>query len=146
MTDARLPEKMLMDVRVNRLPPEAWRSYTHSLMWAVSNRTDGFIGLNDLPLIPMFRAGDETTLARSGLWAAFGKGWYIDRFEFEQSTKAQLEAGDRARLTAQEKKARQRAQAKAGGDDPGGGKPSDHAVPGTSRGTTQARTGQDRTG
>lgn len=137
MTDARLPERLLMDVRVSRLPADAWRSYTHSLMWAVSNRTEGFIQPEDLPMIPMFRHGDQDALTRSGLWVEWGRGWWIDRFDLDQTTKAQLEAAERKRAGERERKARQRQREKEATTTP------DHGV---TRDVTQDFKGQDRQG
>lgn len=137
MTDARLPERLLMDVRVNRLPATAWRSYTHSLMWAVSNRTDGHIQPDDLPMIPMFGNGDERTLVHSGLWLEEGNGWWIDRFNLDQTTRAQLEAAERTRAGNRERKARQRQREKETETAP---------APGVTRDVTHDFTGKDRTG
>lgn len=143
MTDARLPERLLMDARVNRLPAPAWRSYTHSLMWSVSNRTDGHIAPEDLPLIPMFGHGDEATLVSSGLWIEQGHGWWIDRFDLDQTTRAQLEANERKRAGDRERKARQRERDKCPAPAPA-------REPGVTRDVRrdvpQEFTGQDRQG
>lgn len=141
MTDARLPERLLMDVRVNRLPATAWRSYTHSLMWSVSNRTDGFILPDDLSMIPMFGSGDEVTLVASGLWIDQGNCWWIDRFDLDQTTKAQLESAERKRASERDRKARQRQREKEANTTP---------VPGVTRDVTPEVThdfkGKDRQG
>ncbi|CDZ92349.1 hypothetical protein QM787_04350 [Rhodococcus ruber] len=112
MTDARLPERLLNDYRVNSLAAEVWRSYTHSLMFAVSNRTDGHLTRAHLPMIPMFRPGDENILVQSGLWIDQGEGWWIDRFDLDQTTKIQLEAVDRKRVMDRERKRREREREK----------------------------------
>lgn len=141
MTDARLPETLLNNVRVRKLPDGPWRSYTYSLMWAVSNRTDGFIRPDDIEHIPMFRDGHQSNLVEAGLWVKWGKGWYIDRFDLDQTTRAQLDAADVARAKAREKKAEQRRRREATREE----SPSDLDVPGDVPGDN---TGQDsdRTG
>lgn len=146
MTDARLPERLLMDVRVNRLPAPAWRSYTHSLMWSVSNRTDGLILSDDLPMIPMFGTGDEDTLVSSGLWIEHGNGWLIDRFELDQTTRAQLEANERQRAGNRERKALERQRAKQAKEAPAPTVTRDMPRDVTRDFQGQARTGQARTG
>ena len=157
MTDARLPESLLMDRNVNTLPAEAWRSYTHSLMWSVSNRTDGIILTGELGMIPMFRAGDEIILEKAGLWTRLDHVWKITRFELEQTTRQQLEASERGRLADRDRQRRHR-QHDAGdhseckkkycdraptGDGPG---PGGGAAQGVTRDVTVESTGQDRLG
>lgn len=159
MTDARLPESLLMDRNVNSLPAEAWRSYTHSLMWSVSNRTDGIILTGELGMIPMFRAGDENILEKAGLWTRLDHVWKINRFELEQTTRAQLEANERTRLLDRERQRRSRQhdrgdhseckpkyceKAGAGGPGPGGGVTGDVTRDVTVDFPGQDRTGQDR--
>lgn len=156
MTDARLPESLLMDRNVNTLPAEAWRSYTHSLMWSVSNRTDGIILTGELGMIPMFRAGDEIILEKAGLWTRLDHVWKITRFELEQTTRAQLESNERTRLLDRERQRRRRQhengdhseckpkyceKAGTGGPGPGGGVTGD-----VTRDVTVDFTGQDRLG
>lgn len=151
MTDARLPERLLMDRRVNRLPAEAWRSYTHSLMWSVSNRTDGIILRDDLPLIPMFKRGDEHVLTNAGLWHELGDRWKIDRFDMDQTTRAQLEAADKKRAVDRARKRRDRQ--KKSQDEPSDVQPdvqpdvhADVHVENKGQARTgQARPGQDQT-
>lgn len=135
-----------MDVRVNRLPATAWRSYTHSLMWAVSNRTDGHIQPDDLPMIPMFVSGDEVTLVSSGLWIEESNGWWIDRFDLDQTTKAQLESAERKRATDRDRKARQRQREKESNTAPSVGVTRDVTPEVTHDFKGQDRQGQARTG
>lgn len=112
MTDARIPERYLNDRRLNRLSDSDFRSYIMSLVWSVSNRTEGNLFADDLPLIPRFTSGAEVGIEESGLWRRNGQAWIIDRFEFDQSTNAQLEAADRTTLHNRERKRKQRARAK----------------------------------
>ena len=97
-----------MDVRIARASDEAFRSYCLALMWSVSNRTDGVLLPDDLNLIPGFRRGTPSELVAAGLWTPQPKGWLIADFENTQTTRAQLEAADRARVHEREKKRRQR--------------------------------------
>lgn len=135
-----------MDIRVNQLPATAWRSYTHSLMWAVSNRTDGHIQPGHLPMIPMFGPGDERTLVDSGLWIEDGDGWWIDRFDLDQTTKAQLESSERKRANDRDRKARQRQREKESDTAPAPGVTRDVTPEVTPDFKGQDRQGQARTG
>lgn len=146
MTDARLPERLLMDVRVSRLSADAWRSYTYSLMWAVSNRTEGYLQPDDLTLIPLFRAGDEDHLVKAGVWQAWGRGWHIVDFDLTQTTKAQLEAAEKKRFHDRQRQAALRLRKQSGGDgSPDDDQPPDHGVTRDvgcdNKGQASARTG-----
>lgn len=148
MTDARLPERYLMDRRVMRLSDTAFRSFVVSMLWSVSNRTDGEVLPEDFTLIPGFGSANVTTLEAAGLWTRRGPGWLIVDFASTQTSRHDLEVLESARRRDREKKARQRARrpAEASADEAPaeadvGSAPGD--VPGdVSRGTTQDRTGR----
>ncbi len=57
MTDARIPDRWLSDRRLQRLSDVHFRAFITSLVWSVSNRTNGVIEPEDLRLIPNFAAG-----------------------------------------------------------------------------------------
>ena len=144
MTDARLPDKWLLDRRFLRLTANAYRGFCVALMWSVSNRTDGVIEKSDLALIAGFPAGAEDELVASGLWLESEPGWLIEPFAATQTGRSELEVLERVREAGRRKKQRQRAKA-AGvdvpGDDVSGTVPGD--ITGVqSPGTTQARLGQ----
>jgi len=149
MTDARLPERWLIDRRVIRLSDAHFRSFIQAMLWSVSNRTDGHIDPEDLGLIPNFAAGATKALVAAGLWTALEPGWRITEFITTQTSSRDLEVLENNRRREREKKQRQRA-AKAAGDTLDNG-----AVPGDSEGdstegcppgTPQDRTGQARKG
>jgi hypothetical protein len=123
MTDARLPERWLMDRRVLLTSPGAWRLYTFGLMYSIANRNDGLLLAADLPLIPSVDAGLADELVKVGLWTRHGDGWRITDYLLTQSTKDELDQLERIRANAREKKRRQRLS-------PG-------RVPGQSPGTAQ---------
>lgn len=147
MTDARYPERWLHDRRVTRLSDRAHRAYVVTLAYAVANRTDGMFTVEDLADLPRYVEQEVPALIEAGLWLPIedGTGFRaVDYFD-TQTSRAELEALDRGRLAAREKKARQRATAKVAPTDP---EPASAAVPGDVPGdqTGQARTGQARTG
>lgn len=125
MTDARLPERWLLDRRFNRLDDRAWRSYTYALMWAVSNRTDGVIEESDLPLIPQFSRDSIPALLTAGVWQVMDDrldiAWYFTDYGPTQTTRAEHELLDRNRAAQRDKKRRQRARRKACPDGPSPG-------------------------
>lgn len=132
VTDARYPDRWLNDRRIRRLSDRAHRVFVTTLVWSVSNRTDGRIeteDLDELPTVPDRMVRDE--LVKSGLWRRDGADLVIAGFDETQTTAAELDRLARARAAARQKKARQRA-----------GVPGD--VPGDDTG--QARQGQARTG
>ncbi len=137
MTDARLPERWLNDRRFARLSDAGFRLYAVSLMWAVANRTDGILAVDDLPLIPGVNLGRADELARAGLWEQHEDGWLVVDYDQTQTSSAQLESAERARVLARERKARQRAREKE--QEP----PPDPVV---LRDVTRDNTGQDRPG
>ena len=134
MTDARFPERWLNDARLQRVPAGAYRLFGNSLMWAVSNRTDGHVPAWALTMIPHATEADAKELAAAGLWADGHGGWVIADYEDTQSTRDDLEVLANARKRQRDKKRRQRAGIVSPGTVPG-------YVPRDS-----TRTGQDRPG
>lgn len=135
MTDARVPERYLMDKRIVRLTDAERSSYFMATLWSVSNRTDGRIDRDDLPLIPTFKTASIQALVGSGLWSPTEIGWVDTEFANVQTSKSDLEVLENARRADREKKARRRAANKdSPGDSPRDMSPGQH------------RTGQDRTG
>lgn len=108
MTDVRLPERYLNDRRIQRLSNDEITVYIMSLLWAVSNQTDGIILTDDLPLIPRVSEGAVRALESAGLWLVTANGWVIADFLATQTTKAELDRAARARLAERDKKRRQR--------------------------------------
>lgn len=109
MTDARLPERLLVDRRLLSQSDAVFRAYVTSLMFSVSNRTDGMIETNDVNLMPRFAKTAPTALVKAGLWAETETGWLIVDFDAQQTSRADLEVLENARKRDREKKARQRA-------------------------------------
>ncbi|RZT87511.1 hypothetical protein EV383_4436 [Pseudonocardia sediminis] len=143
MTDARFPERWLMDVRVQALTDAGYRLFGNALMWSVSNRTDGEITDKRLPMIPYVDTMAIPELVEAGLWTRRKDRWLIADFETTQTGSDELGRLDRMRKAERDKKSRQRA-AKAAATD------ADHSVPGTVpgtfRGTAQDRKGEERLG
>lgn len=113
MTDARIPERYLMDRRIVRLTDTQRSSYFMAILWSVSNRTDGRFDSADLPLIPTFTTTVVDALVGCGLWAVADGGWIDTEFKNVQTSKDDLEVLDNARRADREKKARLKAH-KAG--------------------------------
>lgn len=113
MTDLRVPERYLMDRRIARLQPADFCSFVMASLWSVSNRTDGALEPEDLPLVPMFNKASIPALVERGLWNEVADGWVIADYAKDQTSKHDLEVLENARRADREKKARQRAQAKA---------------------------------
>jgi len=114
VTDARLPERLLNDRRLQRLnPAEHYRAYVNSLMYAVSNRTDGYLTPHDLDAIPHFKPESIAALIEAELWTAGEEGWIISDYLTTQTSRAQLEAAEHARIKDAERKARDRASKRA---------------------------------
>jgi hypothetical protein len=128
MTDARYPDRWLNDRRIVRLSDRAHRMLVTSLTWSVSNRTDGLIAHDDLPLLPCGDGDVAGDLVKAGLWEVTPEGWRIIDFDETQTTRQELAAADAARRKARDKKRRQRASAP-------------RVSRGTSPGTSQARQG-----
>ncbi|MGD1255345.1 hypothetical protein ACKUT9_13975 [Mycobacterium seoulense] len=113
MTDARVPDRWLSDRRLQRLSDSHFRAFITSLVWSVSNRTNGQIEPEDLGLIPSFAAGSANALVAGGLWAPQEEGWLISDFRTTQTSSEQLAAAEAARIREREKKAKQRAAKRA---------------------------------
>lgn len=138
MTDARIPERWLNDRRLLRLSDPGFRLFVMSLMWSVSNRTDGMVYDDDLPLMPTVDAARAPELAKYGVWVRERDFWVIADYAGTQTSAHDLEVLENARRREREKKRRQRARAAPDvpGDSPEARSP----------GTAQDRTGQARTG
>jgi hypothetical protein len=136
MTDARYPERWLVDRRITRLSDQAYRLFVIALAWCVSNRTDGRIDRDDLRLIAGVDPGMADELVKAALWEETAVGWLIVDFGITQTPAHELRVLENARRRDREKKARQRARDLVPGDSP----------PGQSPGTAQDRQGQTRTG
>lgn len=141
MTDARFPDRWLSDRRLQRLSDSHFRAFITSLVWSVTNRTDGVIEPEDLALIPSFSANAVKAFVDAGLWSPMEKGWRIAEFATTQTSRDQLAALENMRARDREKKARQRAAKR------GDSTSTDAGVPGTVPGDVpQDNTGKDRTG
>lgn len=146
MTDARFPDRWLSDRRLQRLTDGHFRAFITSLVWSVTNRTDGVIEPEDLGLIPNFAGNAVKAFIDAGLWAPLEKGWRITDYATTQTSREQLSAAELARAREREKKARQRAAKKLVSTSADADVPGD--VPGDSGGdnTGQDRPGKDRQG
>lgn len=127
MTDARFPERWLTDRRLLRLSDRHFRVFVSTLAWSVSNRTDGVIEHDDLPLVPVQDASpmDAAALVAAGLWTDESRGWRVVDFDSSQSSRHELEILENARRREREKKARQRARRAAEDADVPGDRPGD---------------------
>jgi hypothetical protein len=147
VTDARFPDRWLSDKRIQRLPDNHFRSFITSLVWSVTNRTDGVIEPEDLELIPRFAKDSVRNLLAAGLWeprGGSGRGWQIVDFAATQTTALQLRHLEDARAKEREKKARQRAARRS--EDTSSAS-TDAAVPrDIPRDVPPDDTGKDRTG
>lgn len=112
VTDARHPERWLMDRRIQRLTAEHYRAFSMALMFAVSNRTDGHLTADDLEAIPHFKSESIDALIAADLWEAVEDGWIISDYLTTQTSRAQLESAENARVKDAERKARDRATKK----------------------------------
>jgi hypothetical protein len=111
MTDARLPDRWLHDRRLSRLSDRDFRSFAYALMWSVGNRTDGVIESDDFSLIPHFSPGSVGAFVAQGLWTPLDYGgWVFADWVATQTTRAEHEILDNARVRQRQKKARQRAK------------------------------------
>lgn len=139
MTDARFPDRWLNDRRVVRLSDSAFRTFVTTLVWSVSNRTDGILERDDLELVRGANERDVSPLLASGLWGTSGDDFLITDFRGTQTSRSEHEVLENVRRRDREKKARQRANR-----DPDS--PSPEQSPGTtSRGNfPRDRIGQDR--
>ncbi len=133
MTDARMPERWLLDRRLNRASDPAHRTFINVLLYAVANRTDGVVDLADLELIPRARSECVPELARLGLVTVDGDQLTLVDWNATQTSRSELEVLENNRRRDREKKARQRAEK---GDVPGDSPPG--SPPGRVPGTAQA--------
>lgn len=144
MTDARLPERWLVDRRLLKLSDGAYRTFITSLLWSVANRTDGRFEAEDMELMPRARAADVVEILAAGLLTRDGSQLVLPDFPTTQTSRDELEVLENARRRDREKKARQRAEK---GSVPGDGPPGlpSGRVPGTAQAGRQDRQeGQDR--
>ncbi|MGR7023405.1 hypothetical protein [Geodermatophilus sp. URMC 62] len=111
MTDARLPERWLLDRRLNRASDAAHRTFINVLLYAVANRTDGVVELSELELITRVRPECVPELVRLELVRVDGDQLTLVDFAATQTSRDELEVLENARRRDREKKARQRAEA-----------------------------------
>jgi hypothetical protein len=110
VTDARFPESWLNDRRLMRLSDAAFRLHVIAMAWSVSNRTDGAIDQDDLPLMPGVDGGRAAELEKAGLWERRDDSWLLVDFARTQTSRHELDVLDNVRRREREKKARQRAK------------------------------------
>jgi hypothetical protein len=139
--DARYPDRYLHDRRVTRLSDADHRAYVLALVWSVANRTDGVITLDDLDAMPKpvtreaLQALERAELAAEEL-AGSEMVWRLTDYATTQTSRAELEALDKARQAKRHDMAARRARKAA---EAVGGSAALSVVPSTA----QARTGQD---
>jgi hypothetical protein len=136
MTDARFPERWLIDRRLLGLSDAAFRAFVVSLAWSVGNRTEGVLDGEDLRLIPDVDSDRVAELVAAGLWVAEREHWQIRDFDATQTGRGELERLESLRKKQTEKKRRQRSRGTSRGT------PSRVTVPGDGTRTGQARPGQ----
>lgn len=111
MPSADLRSEWLYSSKLLRLTPVQRWSFVAALMWAVGEESDGFIGHDDLDLIPGFERTAIQPLLEQRLLAETVGGWFVcpngESFEKSQTTKMQLE---QMRLNNRVRKARSRAK------------------------------------
>ncbi|WP_439592391.1 hypothetical protein [Microbacterium sp.] len=91
--------------------------------WSVSNRTDGRVERDDLPLIPTFRSDVVARLVQLELWVPDGDdAWIIADYARDQTSRTDFEVLENNRRRDREKKRRQRSKSPGTvpGDSPGG--------------------------
>lgn len=146
MTDARLPERWLVDRRLLKLSDSAYRTFVTALLWSVANRTDGRFEADDIELMPRAKGADVVEILAAGLLDRDGTQLVLADFEATQTSRDELEVLENARRRDRQKKARQRAEKSSPpvpGDIPPG-HPSGR-VPGTAQaGRKAGQEGQDR--
>lgn len=91
MTDARLPERWLNDIRLRKLTAPEFRTYMVVLLWCVANRTNGRLEADNVPFIPDADGGHAGRLVELNLWAPVPGGWIIVDFSSTQTSREQLE-------------------------------------------------------
>lgn len=146
VTDARFPDRWMLDRRVMTLPPGAFRTYVLSLTWAVSNRTDGHLGPDELAMVPGGGVSDahRDLFVQKELWAKQADGYLILDFLTTQTSAAKLladeeyAARERQRKRRPERASKGRAKVRAG-DSAGNA----HAEPQEDPGQDRDRTGRE---
>jgi hypothetical protein len=145
MTDARLPERLLNDRRLQRLSADHYRTYVNALLWSVANRTDGQIDREDIALVPHWATNAGQALMDAKLFLPRSTGWLIADYAVTQTSRDELETLENIRARDREKKARKRAEAAAAaasaavpepvpGDCPGDVSPGQHREEGRQEG------------
>lgn len=117
MTDARLPERFLSDRRLLRLSDADFRTYVMSLLWSVSNRTDGRLEDDDLELVRGASAASCSALLTAGLWRREGGAWLVTDYAATQTSAHELEVLENVRRANREAQARSRARKRASSGD-----------------------------
>jgi hypothetical protein len=136
-----------MDRRIQRLSADLYRAYSMSLLYAVSNRTDGYLTADDLDAVPHFKTEHVGSLVSAGLWTADDAGgWVITDYMTTQTSKAQLEAAEIARAKDADRKARERAAKKASTCSPADSPEDNTALVSNPADRPADNAGQDRTG
>jgi hypothetical protein len=118
MTDARVPDRWLIDRRFSQLSGDQFRAFIAALTWSASNKTDGVVTEADLSEIRWFQAVDMPALVEAGLFARIDNGWLLVDFLSTQTTRAQWVQRERNIVKERERKARYRAKAASQGDVP----------------------------
>jgi hypothetical protein len=111
--DARFPTHYLNDRRVLRLSPDVFRTFVLATAWAVTNRTDGKIMADELPLIPFATDPAASALVLAELWTADSDGWTIADYANTQTSKSQLDGLQERRRNDAERQSRRRAKTKS---------------------------------
>jgi hypothetical protein len=112
MTDARFPERWLIDRRFSRsrLSGDQFRGYMGMLAWSVSNETDGVVTEADLPeMIQWLDPNDMPVFVTVGLCAPLANGWLIIDFEDTQTSRDELQALKKIRKSGRDRQAKRRA-------------------------------------
>lgn len=145
MTDSRFPERWLTDRRFAKISDAAFRLFVSANAWTVSNRTDGAVTRDDLQLLPRHvPIACAHELVEAGFWIEVDDGWVIAGYTLVQTTRAQLEAAEHARMLDRERKARSRARNGVSPDPEPVHPDVTPDVTMESTGQARARTGHDR--
>lgn len=141
VTDTRLPDRWLVRRSFVSLPEPAFKLFVLSMMWSVSNRTDGILFPEDLDYVPC-SSGPEVrqVLLDRELWVVQGDAWLIQDFLPTQTSAAQLAANEAYTARERERKALKRATDRAANADGAQDRRADV------RKTGEDRRGKDRPG
>lgn len=138
MTDARFPERWLMDKRIIGLSNSAFRTFVLGMTFSVANRLDGYVERDDLTIVHGADPSDVPELIKSGLWSeADDVGIWIEGFTKVQTSAAQLEGLEHKKQQDAHRAKRYRDKKKDSDPDPN---------PPSSRDSSRDDIGQDRTG